>query len=160
LALGFAVLVNVVLVGSLVWTDLLPVVVRQGAWVVVVTVWVGAAVVARWSDARTSGAGDEFLPGDCFADASEHYLKGNWFETECVLTGLLRRNPRDVDAGLMLATLYRHTGRLEEAASQLDRLERMEEAAKWALEISRERLWLAAVRQEPSDKPVEATNGE
>jgi len=56
--------------------------------------------------------------------------------------------------------LYRHTGRLEEAASQLDRLERMDEAAKWGLEISRERQWLAANPQPPSDDPVESTNGD
>jgi hypothetical protein len=36
----------------------------------------------------------------------------------------------------------------------------MDEAAKWALEMSRERQWLAQARAEPSGDAVEATNGE
>jgi cytochrome c-type biogenesis protein CcmH/NrfG len=87
-------------------------------------------------------------------------LRGNWFETECVLAGLLRRDLRDVDARMMLATLYRHTGRIDEAVEELDRLERIDEAAKWALEIARERRWLADGRQAASQQPPETTNGE
>ena len=160
LALGSGVLLYFALVGSLVWTDLFPALVRRGAWLAVVMLWVGAAVVARWRDAKNVGDPDVGRPGGSFDVAMEHYLKGNWFETECVLAGLLRQNPRDVDAGLMLATLYRRTGRHDEAACQLDRLQRMDEAAKWTLEISRERQWLAEDRQPPSHDPVESTNGE
>ena len=159
LALGSALLLNVALIGSLVWTDLYPAMVQKGAWVAVVVVWVGAAVAARARDARLHAAGPDGQD-DEFATAIEHYLKGNWFETECVLAGLLRRNPRDAEAGLMLATLYRHAGRIEEAATQLERLERMDESGKWGLEISRERLWLAENRQQPPDDPVESTNGD
>jgi hypothetical protein len=43
----------------------------------------------------------------------------------------------------MLATLLRHTGRLEEAVEHLDRLQRMEGSEKWGLEIQRERELLA-----------------
>jgi single-stranded DNA-specific DHH superfamily exonuclease len=87
-------------------------------------------------------------------------LKGNWFEAECVLVGLLRCDPRDVDAGLMLATLFRHTGRLDEAARQLDSVERFDEAAKWIVEIDRERQWLAQAPEEPSVETVESNNGD
>ena len=113
-------------------------------------------MVTRW---RNRG-GDAAGPADPFGKAAEQYLKGNWFETECILAGLLRRDPRDVDAGLMLATLYRHTRRLDEAAERLDQLERLDEGVKWALEINRERRWLAEARQAPSDDPVEATQGD
>ncbi len=160
LALGFAVLVNFALVASLVWTDLLPVAVREGAWLAVLAVWIGAAVVAWRQDVKDHGGAETADREDSFSDAIEHYLRGNWFETECVLAGLLRRDPRDVDAGLMLATLYRHTGRIDEAVHELDRLERIDEAAKWALEIARERRWLATSPQAPSQQPPETTNGE
>jgi thioredoxin-like negative regulator of GroEL len=69
----------------------------------------------------------------------DHYLKGNWFEAEYLLSGLLAANPRDVDAGLMLATLWRHTGRFDEALEGLARLERCEDAKKWQWEIGQER---------------------
>jgi predicted Zn-dependent protease len=160
LALAFAALVNFALVASFVWTELFPAAVRKSVWLAVAAVWVGSAVAARWRDTTAGGNDDTTRPGDPFGDAAEQYLKGNWFEAECLLADLLRRDPRDVDAGLMLATLYRHTGRLDEASNQLDHLERLDEAAKWALEISRERRLLAAVQQEPSDDPVEATQGE
>jgi hypothetical protein len=48
-------------------------------------------------------------------------------------------NDDDVDARLMLATLYRRTGRATEAADCLSQLDRMEAAGKWAREIARER---------------------
>ena len=38
----------------------------------------------------------------------------------------------------MLATLMRHTGRLEESRQQLKRLEQLESSQKWRLEIERE----------------------
>ena len=73
-------------------------------------------------------------------------MKGDYYQAEHVLEGLLRRNLRDVDARLMLATLLRHTGRLDEAAGQLDTLARFEGAGKWELEMRRERELLAEAK--------------
>jgi hypothetical protein len=152
LALGFAVLVNVTVVGSLVWTELFPDAVRKAAWLAVAVVWVGAATVARWRD-RAAAREPEQQAGDTYGQAVDHYLKGNWFEAECVLAGMLRNNPRDVDANLLLAALYRHTGRPDEAEVQLDRIERLDESAKWVLEIDRERKWLAESQSDPPADP-------
>jgi cytochrome c-type biogenesis protein CcmH/NrfG len=58
----------------------------------------------------------------------------------------------------MLATLYRHTRRYDEAAKQLDRLDRLDEAVKWRWEIERERELLkrkAALGTENDEKTVE-----
>jgi thioredoxin-like negative regulator of GroEL len=93
--------------------------------------------------------------GDTFADAAEQYLKGNWFEAECGLRELLRRNPRDLEAGLMLATLLRHTGRLREAARQLDALQRLDGWEHWATEIVRERARVKAAREPEAHEPAE-----
>jgi hypothetical protein len=46
----------------------------------------------------------------------------------------------------MLATVMRRTGRLEEAAGQLDTLCRFEGSEKWGLEIQQERQRLAEAR--------------
>jgi cytochrome c-type biogenesis protein CcmH/NrfG len=75
-------------------------------------------------------------------------LKGDYYQAEHVLEELLRRNLRDVDARLMLATLLRHTGRLDEAAGQLDTLVRLEGASKWQWEIEQERDLLAEAKTE------------
>ena len=73
-------------------------------------------------------------------------MKGDYYRAEHVLEGLLRRNLRDVDARLMLATLLRHTGRLDEAAGELDALARLEGAGKWELEMRREREFLTEAK--------------
>jgi len=52
----------------------------------------------------------------------------------------------------MLATLLRHTGRLDDACGQLDRLERLENASKWELEIGRERELIRQARASGSDE--------
>lgn len=160
LALGFAVLLNFVLVTSVIWTEVLPVSVRNGVWLVVFALWFGTSLAAWRHGVRGLPIAEAADREKSFSDAVEHYLRGNWFEAECVLAGLLRRDLRDVDARMMLATLYRHTGRIDEAVEELDRLERIDEAAKWALEIARERRWLADGRQATSQQPLVTTKGD
>jgi thioredoxin-like negative regulator of GroEL len=83
---------------------------------------------------------------DGFPEALEHYLRGDYYQAEQVLDGLLRQNMRDLDARLMLATLFRRAGRFEEATRQLDTLVRFEGAGKWELEIRGERRRLAGAK--------------
>lgn len=154
-ALGFAALVNVALLGTLVWSELFASGVRNLLWLAVGAFWVISAVFSyRWhrqppAERHTGRVEDEF------GEALDHYLKGNWYEAEHVLLAVLRRNPRDLDAGLMLATLLRHTRRPEEATAWLDRLERFDGSEKWALEICRERELLAAAAKTESQEAEE-----
>lgn len=142
-AVGFAVLVNLALLGSLVWSELFTSGVRNIVWVVVAVVWVVSVVLGTIWDRRRPAAAD-----DLFGGALDHYLQQDWYQAERILTQLLRHNARDLDARLMVATLYRHTGRGEEAAGELDRLARMEGSRKWELEIGRERRLLAEAATE------------
>ena len=87
--------------------------------------------------------------GDRYLMALDAYLAGNWNETERIARAILRRNRRDPDTILLLATLCRHTGRLAEASAWLDRLETLESAEKWADEIVIERAELAEALSEP-----------
>jgi hypothetical protein len=146
-------MVNVALAASLLWSELLPPRVRTGAWVAVALLWFGSAMFSRLGERRRATRPEDSPPGDVYVEATEQYLKGNWFEAECRLRELLRHNPRDLEAGLMLATLLRHTGRLGEAAQQLERLERFDGWERWAMEIGRERACLAAARDEGADGP-------
>jgi len=156
LAIGFAALLNLALASSLLWTELLPTSLRNAVWALVAVVWVVSVIAAwRW-DGKQIAAANPARETDMFAVAQDHYLKGNWFETERVLLDLLQRNPRDWDAGLMLASLFRHTRRFDEARQALDRLERFEGFRKWRVEMNRERELLdAAVRQDAGEEQEE-----
>ena len=155
-AVGFAALVNLALAASLLWSELFTPGVRSGAWLAVAVVWGGSVWLSyRW-DRRHPAGPIAVSAEDGFGEALDHYLKGNWFEAERVLGSLLRRNPRDLDAGLMLGTLFRHTGRIEEVQRELERLERFEGSQKWEWEIGRERELLQEALSADAAEPVGA----
>ncbi len=137
-AVAFGAAINLVLVSSFVWPELLPPPVMTVGWLLVA----GIAVLSALRSYRlipdllsTERVDDRGL----FIQAQGEYLQGHWFEAESILQRLLRRSPRDADACLMLATLYRHTRRHEDATLSLERLERLEGADRWRWEIARER---------------------
>ncbi len=142
MAIGAAAILNVLLLITCGWTELIGSSLRISLWVAMGVAWVGAAI---WSATRSpTGAAER--ESDRFAEAVDHYLRGDYYQTEQILEGLLRRNIRDVDARLMLATMWRRTGRPDEATHQLDVLARWEGAGKWELEIRKERELLAKAK--------------
>jgi hypothetical protein len=147
-ALGAAAAFNVLLLVSFGWSELIGHSYRNISWAAFAAVWVAAVVWSLRERRRQVGLGRAEEGQDAFADAIEHYLKGDYYQAERLLDGLLRRNARDLDARLMLATLMRRTGRREKAAEQLDVLERLEGAEKWQLEIERERQRLAEAAEQ------------
>lgn len=144
-AAAAAALLNLALLGTFAWSELIVPDLRSALWVALGTAWTAAAVFSAVHERRHGG----LVGGDtgAFAEAQEHYLKGNWFEAERILASLLREDARDLEARLMLATLLRHTRRYDEAGGELDVLVRFEGAGKWELEIGRERELLAEARQ-------------
>ena len=138
-AVGFAAVVNLALMASLLWSELFASEVRNSVWMAVVIIWWGSAVFSYRRDSRGSIQAESNPAQDAYAEALDRYLQGDWFESERVFRRLLEENPRDLDAGLMLATLLRRTGRPGEAERQLDRIERFDGSQKWELEILRER---------------------
>ncbi len=142
-ALGAAALLNVALLATFAWTELLAPNLRILYWLLLLGAWSGGAGLSLWIDRRRRTPAENEDGKDLFRDTLDHYLQGNWPEAEEGLGRLLRRNRRDVEARLMLATLLRHRGRPEEAARQLEALCCSEEAGKWELEISREKQLLA-----------------
>lgn len=145
-AVSVAALLNLALLSSFVWTELVAWQVRNGLWIALCGVWLGAGVMsAVWTRRRAFGS-EEDRSGVDFAEAVQYYLTGDWFRAERELQKLLEKDARDAEARLTLATLLRHTGRLDEAEGQLQRLSRLEGAGKWELEIGRERELLADAR--------------
>ena len=81
-----------------------------------------------------------------FQSAQLEYLKGDRAAAERTLTRLLSKDADDVEARLLLATIYRHLNRTDEASRELDLLETSPGAQSWTAEIRRERSYAASDR--------------
>jgi hypothetical protein len=157
-ALGFAVLLNSVLLTSYVQPDLVVPWLRQALWWVLLIGWVANLWLSqRLVDdqrPRPSSGGDEGL----FLQAQAEYLRGHWFEAESLLRTLLHATPQDVDARLLLASLLRRSGRPPEAATELRTLAATPGASKWSFEFEREQALLE--HRDPSPCDDESHGGE
>jgi len=142
-AISFAALLNLTLICTFIWPNYLSPWVTGSAWIVIIVFWGLSVWQACRHVSKLAGAADATAVDRWFGNAQREYLHRNWFEAETLLKRILREKRDDVDARLMLATLYRRTDRLAEADACLRRLEQMEGAEKWALEIGRERNLIA-----------------
>jgi hypothetical protein len=143
LATGFAVLLNLLILASFVWVELLsPLHLRLG-WLAIGALWAGSAIVSAWHGRRGPLPHGATSAEVLFREALSEYLQESWFEAETILDRLLHLHPRDVEARLLLATLLRHTRRYQEALDQIHRLERLRDADHWAREIAAEKRWIA-----------------
>ena len=91
-AVGFAALVNLALMASLLWSELLATGVRNAVWTAVVILWWGSAVLSYRRDSRSSIRAESQPAQDAFAEALDRYLQGDWFEAERAFRRLLERN--------------------------------------------------------------------
>jgi len=143
------VLLNVLLVATLVWTEWMTPRARLIGYGVLAAIWFFAWLESRADWRRYVAQLDltQLAPTEqptdrsdrLFGEAQQCYLAGDWVKTEQLLRQLLKHDKKDIEARLMLATLWRHQDRKDEASEQLDRLERQEAAAPWRHEIAREK---------------------
>ncbi len=156
LAVGFTALVNALAATTFVWNEWLPVRMRWMALGAAGVIWLLAWLEGRadWRRLLLEMSAGDNSPGDpaersdaWFREAQAAYLAHDWVLAEQTLLRLLKYDPRDAEARLLLATLLRHEERTDAAAEQLDRLELLETAAAWRQEIAqeRERLRVACV---------------
>ena len=159
LAMAFAILLNLTIVASFIWTgmfrdDAFPAV----AWPVLLLIWFTSAVIAKRNlpDVMSLTKDDRFPLTDeetedavdtLFIEARREYLKGHWSEAQSLLQRQLKHHARDIESRLMLATLFRHTRKFDEAATQLDQIEKYDPAISWKNEIARERELLRLVHE-------------
>lgn len=87
------------------------------------------------------------------AAAQRLYLAGDWVGTERTLLPLTKTNKQDIEAHLLLATVWRRQGREKEAARRLQWLTRLEAAARWRFEIESE-LRITLERNNAIDPPL------
>lgn len=121
------------------WCDFLSKVVRLILCSVFFLSWIFLNILASFCFKKYERMRNLVLRGEDFLDAQTHYLRGDWFETECCLKAILKKNPYDVDSLLFLATLFRHTKRFAEAKLVLNDLEKIDASYRWRYEITLER---------------------
>lgn len=144
-AVAFAAALNLGLLSVLLWRESLPGWLLVAGWVAMGLIW----LVCAWHGwtLLPSFCGLDASPDqeDLFVRAQREYLNRHWLEAEELLATLLARRDRDAEARLLLATLYRHTGRLAEADQCLTRLECMDGGQRWCVELARERQLLESM---------------
>jgi hypothetical protein len=138
-ALGAAGVLDLWLLVSFGWSELIGSSGRSIGWVAFAVAWLAAAGFSIRLHRRQLAMAQANHGRDPYVEALDHYLKGDYYQAERLWEGLLRRNGRDLDARLMLATLLRRSGRIDEAVRHLDVLECLEGAGKWSFEIQGER---------------------
>jgi hypothetical protein len=144
-ALAFTVVLSFALVNTLIWTEWFSLMWRTAAWTGAGAIWlVGVAWTWRHESHAAARNTANNLPNpsspteDLFSAATREYLQGNWVAVHEKLAQLLAKNDNDIEARLLLASVYRRTDRVCEARAELHRLTKMEKAAAWQFEIDRE----------------------
>ena len=150
-ALTFAFCLDAFLIAGYFWSEYLTGTQRYFAAALVFVIWIALGVFENHFEKRIVMMKNSDGKRNFFSEAIVQYLRGNWFEAECFLNEVLKRNPRDPDALLMLATLYRHIQRLDESRQTLVKLQKLDAAGKWFVEIENE---LSAL-DEATPKPPE-----
>ncbi|MCL2348846.1 MAG: hypothetical protein FWC50_11385 [Planctomycetaceae bacterium] len=134
LTLGMFLLVNFY------WTELLSAGMQKASFFGLAAVWMWLTFQASACGKKCAVQNQPPAPEkDMFPEAQLHYLQGNWFEAECCLVMQLKKNPRDVETMLMLATIYRHNQRFDEAANLLHSLDLLEGTVRWKHELRLEK---------------------
>lgn len=171
LALAFSVLLNVLILGTLVWPAWLETRLRFVCALGAGLLWLAALwetrcelkriAAKRREEEKQSEAAEEtdyanpieltetenHPNDDRLAEAQKHYLRSDWVEAEQILRRAIRADRRDVEVRLWYAMLLRRTGRLNQAQRRLDRLELFDAAEPWRFEISEERRLLSQLAQ-------------
>jgi hypothetical protein len=169
-AVGFTALLNVWLLATVVFVEWFTLQERIAGFAILTTVWLVAWRISVSQHRAVEAAASELLSAEqtetdhpavapsrgvseqLYQAALHSYLQGDWVATERNLLGVLKENPRDVEARLMLATLWRRQGRGAEALRQLDRLERLEASEKWTNEIACERTEIARISNSSTEE--------
>lgn len=156
LALAFAVALDVAVVTTWIWCELVELPVAIGIWTATAAILVVGTVSAVQAFPAPIHGGRDAATDALLVAARDAYLARDWTGAETQLRSLLVRAPTDGEAQLLLATLLRRVGRPAEARAALERLARADSGAPWRAEIARElsRLDGEAATPEAADEPV------
>ncbi|HEY5311101.1 MAG TPA: hypothetical protein VIK18_01235 [Pirellulales bacterium] len=154
-AIGFGLLVDLVVLGGLAWNEWAP----HGQMLLLALVATGIGLASAVYSMRQVIVNKELtaeFERDLFPLARGEYLRGNWFEVERLCQQLLRLNPADIEARLLLATTCRRATRRHEARRELEELSLLAGSEKWQQEIECEHDLLSEAVRETAEQSAEA----
>lgn len=139
-AAAFSLLLNTFLLTSFLWPGLLSAPLRWTLGVSVLVWWLIGVRKNRLFLSRSLGMERWSTPEltEQFMEAQCQYLRGHWTEAESILRQILRKNPRDIESGLLLSQIWRRSGQPMKALEQLGHLQKLDESLQWMMEIGRE----------------------
>jgi len=136
IASSFALLLNLSLLSTFVWTQWLGEYFPAISWPVLLAYWIGSLIVSRRSLAEFESNTATHKHSDAlFIAAQTEYLKKNWIEAEALLMRRLRNSPRDIESRILLASVLRRLQRFDQAKKHLVQLGKFDESAFWREEI-------------------------
>lgn len=157
LALAFAVAVDVAVFTTFIWTELVDTRTSLALWTATAAVWLVATASAVTGFPPPLPRGRDAATEAVFVKARDAYLGRDWLTAETRLRALLDMAPLDGEAQLLLGTLLRRVGRLDEAEEAVLKLSRSDAGAAWLAEIAGELARITAARRQPAaDATVEA----
>jgi len=160
LALAFALAVDVAVLTTVIWSELIDFRLSLAIWTATAMVWLIAIASALTGFPPPIPLGRDAAADALFVKARDAYLARDWLAAETKLRTLLDLSPNDGEAQLLLGTLLRRVGRLDEAATALETLSRSDAGALWRPSIARELERVGNVRRpaalvsEPATLPL------
>lgn len=167
LALAFSVVLNVLILGTLVWPAWLEsrlkfacALTAAGLWIA--ALWETRGELRRLAAEREAKESDEPTPlnqGDTEGDdllrsAQTSYLRGDWIEAERSLRRAIRRDADDFEARFWLVSVLRQADRPHQAERLLRRVESRDAARSWRTEVNDERHRLNQILTPADDEPT------
>lgn len=160
LAMAFAVSLDVAVVTTFVWPDLVELPITVAVWTATAIVWLVSTVSALAAFPPPLAEPAPATVDPLFVKARDAYLARDFIAAEARLRELLELAPTDGEAQLLLATLLRRAGRLAEARDALEKLSASDAGIRWRAAIASERSRIAAAArgekraEEPATLPV------
>src|SRR5262245_12560210 len=153
LATAFAAALNLALVATFVWPRW-PLgapagLIGSAAWVLVLGLWVYGAVRLRrdWAKLAPLGLTDPQID-QWFREAQHAYLRGHWTDADGLVESILERQPADIEARLLRASIERRTKRFTAARRTLEELDADAAAGRWRREVLAELAQIAELEYE------------
>lgn len=138
LAVAFAVTLDMAVLSTWIWSELLGLPFQIAAWAATAAIWLVATVSACASFPPPLRLGRDAETDAAFVKARDAYLAHDWLRAETRLRELLEIAATDGEAQLLLGTLLRRVGRFDEARDALEKLSRSDVGRPWQAAVDRE----------------------
>ncbi len=155
LAVAFAVTLDVAVITTFIWPDLVELSFIVAVWTAAAIVWLVSTVSAAAAFPPPLARPVPAEVDPLFVRARAAYLARDWIVAETRLRELLAVAPTDGEAQLLLGTLLRRTGRKVEARRALEQLCRSDAGLRWSRAIADELARLEARPAQESDTEAE-----